>query len=62
VFDPLDSEDTVACLGKCLAARYRLPLMGQKSQEIVSRHTPVHAAKAIMDACRIAVEKKYAKS
>lgn len=57
VFDPLDSEDTSACLEKCLAARDRLPQMGQKSLDIVSHHTPEHAAKAILDACRIALDK-----
>ncbi|WP_028321889.1 glycosyltransferase [Desulfatiglans anilini] len=57
VFDPLDSMDTVSCLEKCLAGRDRLPEMGRKSFEIVQNHTPDHAAKAILNACRIALKR-----
>jgi glycosyltransferase involved in cell wall biosynthesis len=61
VFDPLSVTDTVACLEKCLAARKKLPDMGNQSFAIVRRHTPEHAAIAILDACKIALGNKNAK-
>jgi len=57
VFNPLSVSDTVTCLEKCLAARHKLSEMGKKSLDIVSRHTPEHAARAILEACRIAVRR-----
>ena len=57
VFDPLDPAGTSACLNTCLAARQQWPDMGWKSWEIVSRHTPEHAARAILEACRIALKR-----
>jgi glycosyltransferase involved in cell wall biosynthesis len=61
VFDSLSVSDTVACLEKCLAARQKLPEMGKQSFAIVSQHSPEHAALAILNACKIAVEHKHAK-
>jgi len=62
VFDPLSISDTIACLEKCLADRRKFPEMGKQSFAIVSKHTPEHAATAILDACKLAVEHKHAKS
>ena len=61
VFDPLDKEDTFRALMKCFQNKARLKQMGKRSMEIVSRHTPEHAARAIVDACNIAIaNNKYA--
>ncbi|MBW1956891.1 MAG: glycosyltransferase family 4 protein [Deltaproteobacteria bacterium] len=54
VFDPLDAEDTLSALKRCITYRDRLKQMGRRSKEIVAEHTPEHAAQAIHDACRIA--------
>jgi glycosyltransferase involved in cell wall biosynthesis len=58
VFDPLSIKDTYQALRKCIDNRSRLKQMGQKSKEIISQHTPRHAAQAIFDACRIAIANK----
>jgi glycosyltransferase involved in cell wall biosynthesis len=55
VFDPLDIDATVDCLGKCLSVRKKLSEMGNVSREIISRHTAKQAAEAILDACDIAM-------
>jgi glycosyltransferase involved in cell wall biosynthesis len=58
VFDPLSIKDTYQALRKCIDNRSRLKQMGQKSKEIISQHTPRHAAQAIFDACKIAIANK----
>ena len=58
VFDPLDSDDTVDCLKECLLAKEKLPEMGKKSRQIVSKHTAKQAAQAILNACEIAMRQK----
>ncbi|HEC99031.1 MAG TPA: glycosyltransferase family 1 protein [Proteobacteria bacterium] len=57
VFDPLDEQDTFEALRKCIQNKDRLKQMGEKSREIVSHHTPQTAAKAIYEACWIALKK-----
>jgi glycosyltransferase involved in cell wall biosynthesis len=54
-FDPLAVEDTLRGLATALENRARLPEMGRASLAIVARHTPEHAADAILGACRIAL-------
>jgi len=61
VFDPLDVEDTISCLKKCLTVKDKFPTMGKKSLEIVSHHTPEHAARSILNTCRIAMERRHAR-
>ena len=56
VFDPLDEMDTYNVLHRCLINRDRLAKMGGRSREIVSKYTPENAAKAILEACRLAFE------
>lgn len=56
VFDPLCVEDTCNTLHKCLEAKNHLKEMGTESKAIVSQFTPSHAAKAILDACQIAID------
>ena len=56
IFDPLDETDTYSALHRCVVNRSRLPQMGVRSQEIVAKYTPENAAKAILEACRIALE------
>jgi glycosyltransferase involved in cell wall biosynthesis len=55
VFDPLDTEETFQTLKKCIENRSRLNQMGQRSREIISAHTPQHAAASILSACKIAL-------
>ena len=65
VFDPLDKFETFNFLLKCIKRKSKLELMGKKSIEIVTQHTPQHAADAIIDACKIALKnrkKKIARS
>jgi glycosyltransferase involved in cell wall biosynthesis len=54
-FDPLNSRSTAAALGKLADSRQRLPEMGQRSREIEAAFGPDMAAKAIVEACRIAL-------
>ena len=61
VFDSLDPDDIYRCLGLCMTNRQRLKTMGQASTEIVSGHTPEHAARAILDACEIAYSAVHSK-
>jgi glycosyltransferase involved in cell wall biosynthesis len=56
VFDPLDVNDTFNALHRCVTNRDRLKKMGQRSREIVAKYSPENAAKAILDACRLALE------
>lgn len=55
VFDSFDAEDVVRCLNLCVAQQGKLPQMGRASQQIVSQHTPWHAAQAILQASEIAL-------
>jgi glycosyltransferase involved in cell wall biosynthesis len=57
-YDPLDEASAVDALQRIVADQGRLPEMGRASVEIVRRHTPRHAARAIVDACRIALERR----
>jgi glycosyltransferase involved in cell wall biosynthesis len=56
VFDPLDELDTFNSLKRCVINRDRLAKMGQRSREIVAKYSPENAAKAILEACRLAIE------
>ncbi len=56
VFDPLDLKDIVRCLDKCISHKTNLKKMGPESIKIVAGHTPLHAAKAILRACEIAIQ------
>lgn len=58
VFDPMDAPDTFQTLKKFIDNKYRLKEMGDKSRKIVACHSPDHAADSILDACRIALQKK----
>ncbi|NBB81151.1 MAG: glycosyltransferase [Verrucomicrobia bacterium] len=55
VFDPLDETDTFEALTRCVEYRDKLASMGARSREIVSEHTPQHAADAIFRACELAI-------
>ena len=55
VFDALDPEDIATSLERCVQRPSDLPRMGQRSQDIVSRFTPRHAAASILKACNIAL-------
>ena len=55
VFDPLDIDDTVSVLMKCLTERDVLSEMGPKSLEIIGNQTSMHAAQSILQACNIAL-------
>jgi glycosyltransferase involved in cell wall biosynthesis len=57
VFDPLDVDDTVECLRRCLVAKAKLPEMGRQSLQIIGHHTAQQAAEAVLKACRIATGK-----
>lgn len=50
-FDPLDTDSTAEMLKEIYHSRESLKLMGESSQKIVSNHTPLHAARALYDAC-----------
>lgn len=54
-FCPLNQDDIVRMLKLAVDNQTRLPAMGQRSREIVSQFTPQHAARAIFDACQIAL-------
>jgi len=56
VFDPLDQEDTIQTI-KSIHEKNTSELreMGRVSEQIVSQHTPATAAKAIYQACQMAV-------
>jgi glycosyltransferase involved in cell wall biosynthesis len=56
VFDPLNESDTFNALQRCVINRDRLAKMGQRSREIVTKYSPENAAKAILEACRLALE------
>jgi glycosyltransferase involved in cell wall biosynthesis len=58
VFDPYDGDDLVRCLKIAAGAGERLKSMGEQSMQIVSDHTPAHAARAILRACEIAVRRQ----
>jgi len=58
VFDPLDVDDMVTCLRKCIQARDTLRDMGRKSLEIIGNHTPRHAAEVILKTCAIAMRSR----
>ncbi|WP_148202454.1 glycosyltransferase family 4 protein [Syntrophus aciditrophicus] len=59
VFDPLQRDSIVRTLTKALSSVDDLPRMGSESRSIVANHTPEHAAKAIWDACKIALGTKH---
>lgn len=54
-FDPLNPESAAQSLRRAWIERHRLPAMGDASRRIERGFQPSHAAKAIHDACRIAV-------
>lgn len=51
VFDPLSCEDTVQMLQQIISKKTLLPEMGIRSKQIISQHSPKHAAECIFDAC-----------
>ena len=55
VFDPLDETSTVRVLEKVSDERVDLKKMGVESQRIISNFTPEHGAKAILNACLMAL-------
>ncbi len=57
-YDPLDAASAVDALHRIAVDRRRLAEMGRASVELVARHTPAHAARAIIDACRIALQRR----
>ena len=54
LFDPLDNVDTLSVLKRAVSNRSCLPGMGKRSLEIVSKHSPENAARAILNACQLA--------
>ena len=58
IFNPLDQQDTFNALRKCVVNRERLNEMGRKSKDIAALYSPDHAAEAILNACKIAVQRK----
>lgn len=58
VFDPLDCDDTVRALCAARDAGDSLQKMANRSLEIVEDHSPRVAAEAILEACRIAVDRR----
>lgn len=58
VFDPLNIDDIAATLRKCIDQIADLSAMGAASQRIIASHTSDHAAKAILDACQIALNNR----
>lgn len=57
VFDPLNPQDTLRVLNLAIIKSAELPNMGQASREIIAQHTPEHAARAIFEACEIALKR-----
>jgi glycosyltransferase involved in cell wall biosynthesis len=55
VFDPLDVQATAAALKTCLDNHSKLDEMGACSRRIVAEHTAEHAARAVLEACEIAL-------
>lgn len=58
VYDPLSEQGTFQALKTCVENREKLRDMGKKSREIAALHTPAHAAESILDACKIALQRK----
>lgn len=56
VFDPLDRASLVDALNKSYQNKDKLTEMGEKSKEIVSRHTPEIAARGIWEACEMSLK------
>ncbi|KYJ85565.1 glycosyltransferase family 4 protein [Sulfurovum riftiae] len=56
VFDPLDHDDTLNTLEYFYEQKDNLETMGKASLEIESEYTPKNAAKAIFQACEIALK------
>jgi glycosyltransferase involved in cell wall biosynthesis len=57
VFDSFNTEEVARCLTMCVVHQDKLPQMGQQSKQIVSHHTPLHSARAILQACEIALRR-----
>jgi len=55
VFDPLDPEDILKAISRAVEHKIALADMGRRSREIVSRFTPEHAARSMLDACTSAL-------
>jgi glycosyltransferase involved in cell wall biosynthesis len=55
VFDPLDIQDTLEVLRRCVGSRAKMAEMAKASRAIVNNHTATHAADAILNACRLAL-------
>ena len=62
IFDPLDTCNTFQSLHKAYAGEIKLPEMGQRSEEIVSGHSPLMAAESILFSCKMALGKNMADS
>ena len=57
IFDTLDQDDTASTLLNAVNSRGRFANMGQVSKRIIENaHTPKHAANAVYEACKIAME------
>jgi glycosyltransferase involved in cell wall biosynthesis len=57
VFDPLDPSDILRVLNAAKDAEPRLGEMGEHSREIVAAHSPEQAARSILSACEIAMDR-----
>ena len=55
-FDPFNPKEVAHYLAVCNDSRERLPHMGKESLKIVQKHSPHHAAEAIIKACKVARE------
>jgi glycosyltransferase involved in cell wall biosynthesis len=58
VFDPYDADSLAMLLKKCSDQREKLPMMGSASYEIVQAYSPQKAAKAVLQACKVAISNK----
>jgi glycosyltransferase involved in cell wall biosynthesis len=58
VFDPLDIESSRVAFQRAFTSD-KLVEMGMVSKKIIMNHTPMHAAKAVLQACELALWKIY---
>ena len=58
VFDPFDINDMLRVFRAASDAGDQLKKMGDRSHEIVEAHSPENAARSILSACEIAMQKQ----
>lgn len=61
VFDALNQDSIIQTLKKIIDSKDKLRQMGKISKEIVSHHTPDHAAESIIEACKLAFKHRHKK-